>query len=68
MNAQKIVCFFHPDPLPVIYQVEIGKVVEKANVFVHYLFEAKLRRDGGKVTYVFYGNISVLECPGSYDC
>ncbi|SVA90887.1 uncharacterized protein METZ01_LOCUS143741, partial [marine metagenome] len=32
---QKIIsrcgCFFHPDRPPVIYQVEIGKVVEKAD-------------------------------------
>ena len=32
MNAPKNVCFFHPDRPPVIYQVEIGKVVEKADV------------------------------------
>jgi len=33
---QKIIsrcgCFFHPDRPPVIFQVEIGKVVEKADV------------------------------------
>jgi len=25
-------CFFHPDRPPVIFKVEIGKVVEKADV------------------------------------
>ena len=31
MNAPKNVCFFHLDRPPVIYRVEIGKVVEKAD-------------------------------------
>jgi len=37
INTKKIIsqsgCFFHPDRPPVIYQVEIGKVVEKADSF-----------------------------------
>ena len=33
-------CFFHPDRHPVIYQLEIGKVVEKADVgaYLHNLY------------------------------
>ena len=37
INTKKIIsqsgCFFHPDRPPVIYQVDIGKVGEKADLF-----------------------------------
>ena len=44
--------FFHTDRQPVIYQLEIGKVVEKADVgaeWENYLSGAKLRRDSRKI-------------------
>ena len=44
---QKIIlrcgCFFHPDRPPVIHQVEIGKVVEKADLFQqHHLHRLRI--------------------------
>jgi len=44
--------FFHPDRPPFTFQVDIGKVVEKADMKAYwgnYLSGAKLRRDSGKI-------------------